>query len=405
MHCSTTKLLFIQVIAVLALLCPAGVAQTFSCQGRQYCYDTNSTVATVTSFRISNGDRQKVASVTVRFENKTNRPLILGYVKNSGIATDERGNRYVVYGTNAVRGIGEIVNNRFDPKFTIPAGQGADARFELIWRHSSRDLYGHVFALDLAVREIDRVDAAQFRMGAEHALHFDGLTNGLQGGVGATPGPATSGTTSTAGSRTMVSNTATSADTASAATVPVADPCVGKQRCYFAGPYYAEVAQITSARVGTYKDHVLRVNLKIHNLTQEPLILAYVASSSLMTDNLGNRYFWGRVNTVDTSATGIGTSTKRSANSSFVLNPGKSRNATFQLIRYRPGNTPLGTEFSWDIALAELEVLSPEHVATKREYAMSFTDIHVNSYGSASAESPGEAVRQLKDLFGGKKKK
>jgi hypothetical protein len=367
-------------------------AQAPGCAGQDFCNETPSLVATVTSFRTSSIDRAKIVSATIRLQNRTDRPLTLGYVTNSGVATDDRGNRYMVYGSNGVRGLGEIrPNSRFDNKFTLPPGGSGDARFELTWRHSSRDLYGDLFSLDLAIREIEPVGTNQYRLGAEHALHFDGLRNGLRVETSAVPAaPA--------------EPSAVSTQPGAASSTPLVDPCVGKQHCYFAGPFFAEIAQITSARVGTYKDHVIRLNVRFTNMSSEPLILGYTAGSSIMTDNLGNRYYWGSLNTVDTSATGIGTVSSNRANSSFVLTPGQSRNATFQLTRYRPGNNPLGTQFNWDVAVEQLEVLSPEHVRTAREFALSFSDIHVNSYGGTAAQSPGEAVQQLKSIFGGKKR-
>lgn len=385
----------IRVVMLSAWLALAGCmawGQSAGCNGQAFCNETPSLLATVTSFRTSTSDRTKIVSATVRLVNRTDRPLMLGYVTRSGVATDDRGNRYVVYGQNGVRGIGEIrSNSRFDNKFTLPPGGYGDTRFELIWRYSRRDLYGEQFSLDLAIREIEPVGTNQYRLGAEHALHFDGLTNGLRTETSATP-------VAPAGS-------AVSTQPGAAISASVPDPCTGKQHCYFAGPFSAEIAQITSARVGNYKDHVIRVNVRFTNVSSEPLILGYTSGSSIMTDELGNRYYWGSLNTVDKSATGIGTVSSRGANSSFVLNPGQSRNATFQLTRYRPGNKPLGTQFTWEVAVEQLEVLSPEHVRTTREFALNFTDIQVNSYGAASAQSAAEAVQQLKGLFGGGKKK
>jgi hypothetical protein len=80
--------------------------------------------ARVTDFRTSQSDqRTKIVSATVRFVNKTTRPLILGYVRNAAVAINEAGNRYTITSPANVRGIGEIAVAQFDPKFTVaPCG-------------------------------------------------------------------------------------------------------------------------------------------------------------------------------------------------------------------------------------------------------------------------------------------
>jgi hypothetical protein len=95
-------------------------------------------------------------------------------VSESGLAVDELGNRYLVPGPNAVRAIGEISGTNFDPKFTLPPGEGNDARFELTW-DAGKNKAGASFELDLAIRELVAAGADQFKLGPEHAVHFDAL--------------------------------------------------------------------------------------------------------------------------------------------------------------------------------------------------------------------------------------
>lgn len=385
---------FAFILLLLGAIGAQGGAQASAptCAGRAACAETTTLVASVTAFRTSSQPRLRQIATTVRIENKTDRPLILGYVRSSGIATDEHGNRYEVYGTNSVRGIGEISGNRFDSKFTIPAGEAADARFELVWRPAAGKIYGSQFTLDLAIREIDPVANNQFRMGAEHALLFKNLVDGFSQQVLETrTGNAPAAPSQSDGS---------AASSVAGSVIAQADPCEGKPRCYHAGAFYAEIAQITSARTGTYNDHVIRLNVRFRNASQAPLVMGYTAKSSVLIDNLGNRYYWGRSGTYDTSVTGMGVVTSGKADTSFRLAPGESRTASFQLVRYRPGNNPLGTSFTWDVAVEELEALSSEQVRTVRQFAMHFENLSAG----AGAESVGEAVDKLKGLFGGRKK-
>jgi hypothetical protein len=69
----------------------------------------------------------------------------------------------------------------------------------------------------------------------------------------------------------------------------------------------------------------------VRNVSSQPIILAYKATSDGATDNLGNRYYWGTAGTYDMSVTGIGKVEGRNADPQFVLAPGESRTATFSL--------------------------------------------------------------------------
>jgi len=86
---------------VLSSVITAGSAQTpNACASQPYCADTNDFLAVITNFRTSTVNNIKVIDATVRFQNKTNQPLTLGSVLNSGVAADDRGNRLFVAGPN-----------------------------------------------------------------------------------------------------------------------------------------------------------------------------------------------------------------------------------------------------------------------------------------------------------------
>ena len=113
----------------------------------------------------------------MRFQNKTQQQLILGYVVSSGVATDDRGNRSIVGGANGYHGIGLVAGGNFDPKFVVrPAGFG-DAQFELVLQGWPQ-VIGFTYALDLAVAEINSFEGNQHTLGEEYPIHFDGLQNG-----------------------------------------------------------------------------------------------------------------------------------------------------------------------------------------------------------------------------------
>lgn len=149
------------------------------CGSQPLCYEASDFAATITDFRTSTQAYFRVIDVVVRFQNKTNVPLGFAYTVNSGIAMDDRGNRYIVYGANGTLGIGNVYGNNFDPKFELRPGGYGDARFELMWNPPPQSIVGSTFELDLTVREINTVEGNQHTLGGEFPLIYKGLTNGM----------------------------------------------------------------------------------------------------------------------------------------------------------------------------------------------------------------------------------
>jgi hypothetical protein len=165
----------------------ASPAQSTFCGNQPLCYEASDFAATITDFRTSTSGGLRLIDVDMRFQNKTNQPLILGYVMNSGTALDDRGNRYGVWGPNGFRGIGVVYGGtNFDPKFNIRAGSFSDAQFELAWAPGQTP-YGLTFEINLTVDEINTIEANQHTLGGEFPLHYRGLTNGVSS---AAPGQA-----------------------------------------------------------------------------------------------------------------------------------------------------------------------------------------------------------------------
>jgi hypothetical protein len=193
--------------------------QSTACGAQSYCYDTSHFAATVTSFRTSTVNGYKLIDTSIRFLNKTNQPLILGYVTASGFATDDRGNRSAVGGPNGVRGIGLVVGNNFDPKLIVRPGGWGEAQFELVLQGSPQ-IVGFHYVLDITVTEIKTLEGNQHMLDGEFPLHFEGLANGVSQGVGGFAGApdglanAVSNLKSIFGKRKAVQNAATVANSA-----------------------------------------------------------------------------------------------------------------------------------------------------------------------------------------------
>lgn len=359
------------------------------CGGQADCAESNTFAANVTDFRPSTVGRARILTATVRFRNKTNRPIILGYVPNSGIITDDQGNRYGVYTDENVRGIGVISARGVDTKFVLQPGEGSDGRFEFSWQPTGREIIGTAFHMDLTVREIVPVgNGSQLRLGKEHFLQF---RNVGQSAVSAAPPQAAP----LAAAAPVAASPAASAIPAA----PAPDACEGKPRCYSAGPFAAEVLSLTGSIAGNKRDHVVRVNVRFRNVSNQPIILAYTARSSVLVDNLGNRYYWGTAGTYDTSASGIGIVQGNKADPQFVLNPGESRSAAFGL--FRRGATGIGTSFTYDVSIEQLEVLASQQIRTLRQHTLNFPDLGMAGGGAAAAptQNVGEAAQKLRDIF------
>jgi hypothetical protein len=352
------------------------------CQIGTECEEANSFAATITDFRTSNTDREKVVTATIRLTNKLDRPLTLGLVQGSGLALDDQGNRYTINNANNVRGIGLIVSNTFDPKFRLQPGESADARVELLWPVAHNVIFGTSWDLGLTLREIEPVAAGQYRMGIEHELHFSNLVNRLAGR------PSTP--------QEFTAASAPAATKADEAAVPAVDACGGAPRCYSAGLFTATVTSMTASQMGNFKDHLLRMDIRFRNVSNQPLILAYAARSSSAIDNLGNYYYWGHAGGRDQSTQGIGVSESAKANPSFVLQPGESRSAVFNVIRYRPGNAQLGRSFTYSLTIQQLQVLPSQQIRTVRDFSLNYPDIVPAGFSPATMN---DGIRKIGDLL------
>jgi hypothetical protein len=361
-----------------------------ACPPGRLCDEVPTFAAAITDFRASQYDQStRAVSATVRFVNKTTRPLILGYVRNASVAINEAGNRYTIEQPANVRGIAEIAGGQFDPKFTVQPGQAADARFEFWWRWDGRAIIGQrAWDIDLTIREVNEVAPGQYRFGQEHALQFKNVTVGNM--TSAAPAGGSLATVSGASSPAPASPAATPAPAAPAqVSASLPDVCAGRIRCFDAGPFSAEILTATATREqGARPWHTVSMNMRFTNKTNAPVILAYVVPTGVLIDDLGNRYTpAGPPN----DAKGIGKVQARSADPQFVLRPGESRQATLgqvRVMRGTPTATVIGSSYTFDVSIAELEVIyNGQQVRTVREHTLTFPSFALT--GGAGATTAG----------------
>ncbi|MBM3811976.1 MAG: hypothetical protein FJW20_10125 [Acidimicrobiia bacterium] len=353
------------------------------CNGAPGCTEVNSFASTITDFRTSTTGGYRLVTATIRFQNKLARPLILGYLSGSGVATDDRGNRFTMNENTGLRGMGFLRANQVDPKFILAAGQTADARVEFTWYPRANEIFGTEYNMEFSVREIVPVSPTQFRVGLEHPLRWTELGRPE---VSAAPAPAA---------------VAPAAEPAVAVVAPV-DHCQGLQRCYNAGTFTAQVQQVTTSQVTSF--HVLSFRVRFQNVSAQPLILAYKNGTSVAIDNLGNRYSQTRTN----YARGIGVSGHGQISAEFIVQPGQSRDASFEVMRVI-ARTQIGTGFTWDVAVEQFEPLPGNQLRTLREYSLNFPDLTAANPvsgvapGATNTQDLGQTVDKLKGIFRRKK--
>jgi hypothetical protein len=366
----------------------AGQATPPVCGADPLCTEVDAFAVTILDFRASLGQPTKVLTVNARFQNKLNRPIVLGYVPRSGVAIDERNNQYAANESD-IRGIG-VVSNTVDAKFALEPGQAGDARLTYVWR-AGREVYGTTFDVELTVREILPLPNGQVTLGSEHPLRIVGLVDGARAGRSVPAAPSTASVVPSAGTPAQVGPAA----------APPADHCaVSRTPCYDAGAFSATVSGVTGTVVGS-RHHQLRIQLSIQNHSDRPLILAYKSGTNAATDNLGNPYVYGRPGTHDTSFQGIGLLVPgRSSDSQFRLAPGESRNAIFTLTRFGSGAAPQGRSYAFDTVLAELQML-PNGTQTEivREHSVHLADLTPGGAAGPSSESVIKALDALRGIL------
>jgi len=159
--------------ALCAALAFAGpvAGQAAGCAGQTGCIEVSSFIATVTGFRPAVQGSAATVALTLQFRNKSPRPLVVGYLENTGVATDDRGNRYTI-ASGEVGGIGVVSNNSFDPRFVLQPGETGEVNLQFV--SAAAGAAGTSWNIEIGIREIDQLSEKQYRLGKTHLLQFRG---------------------------------------------------------------------------------------------------------------------------------------------------------------------------------------------------------------------------------------
>lgn len=155
-------------------------------------------------------------------------------------------------------------------------------------------------------------------------------------------------------------------------------------QCFNAGPFDANVTQMTMSQQGYY--HIIRMNVQFHNSTNQPLIIAYHDGSMVMVDNLGNTY--GPAGGNPGELQGMGIDRGNQTDSQFVLGPGQTGNALFSVARARGNDSAIGNGFAYNLTIDELQAQNGAQAIPVRQYNLNFPTLAPGASNSMIA-SPG----------------
>lgn len=155
--------------------------------------------------------------------------------------------------------------------------------------------------------------------------------------------------------------------------------------CFDAGPFQANVSQMTMSQQGGW--HVIRMNIQFHNATNQPLIIAYHDGSMVMVDNNGNTYIPAGGNPGELQ--GMGIDRGNQTDSQFVLAPGQTGNALFSVARGRPETSPVGTGYTYNLTIDELQTQNGAMAIPVRTYNLNFPSL---APGTSNAAFGSNAV-------------
>lgn len=161
--------------------------------------------------------------------------------------------------------------------------------------------------------------------------------------------------------------------------------------CFDAGPFQANVSQMTMSQEGGW--HIVRMNIQFHNSTNQPLIIAYHDGSMVMVDNNGNTYVPAGGNPGQLQ--GMGIDRGNQTDSQFVLAPGQTGNALFSVARGRAANSPIGTGYTYNLTIDELQAQNGALAIPVRTYNLNFPSLvpgSSNANAFATTSPTGGAV-------------
>jgi hypothetical protein len=166
-------------------------------------------------------------------------------------------------------------------------------------------------------------------------------------------------------------------------------------QCFNAGPFAAAVTQMTMSQQGGW--HVVRMNIQFKNLTDQPLIIAYHDGSMVMVDNFGNTYIpaGGSAGAVQ----GLGIDRGNQTDSQFTLGPGQTGNAMFAVARGRSNQSAVGTGYTYNFTIDELQAQNGAEAIPVRQYNLNFPDLAPGAtsagFGGAGSSPSGAPVTNV----------
>jgi hypothetical protein len=160
--------------------------------------------------------------------------------------------------------------------------------------------------------------------------------------------------------------------------------------CFDAGAFQANVSQMMVSQEGPW--HVIRMNFQFHNSINQPLVIAYHDGSMVMVDNNGNAYVPAGGNPGQLQ--GMGIDRGNQTDPQFVLAPGQTGNAMFAVARNRPATSPIGTSYSYNLTIDELQTQNGALAIPVRTYNLNFPTLAPGSTSAAfsSGSSPVNGV-------------
>ncbi len=155
------------------------------------------------------------------------------------------------------------------------------------------------------------------------------------------------------------------------------------QNCFNAGPFAAAVSQMTMSQQSYW--HVIRMEIQFHNATNQPIALAYHEGSMEMVDELGNAYQGAGGNPGELQ--GMGIDRGGQTDSQFVLGPGQTSSAIFTVARARNSTQPIGTSFTYNLTVDQLQAQNGAQAIVGRQYNLNFPNLAPGSAGGAFPSS------------------
>jgi hypothetical protein len=165
--------------------------------------------------------------------------------------------------------------------------------------------------------------------------------------------------------------------------------------CFDAGPFQANVSQMTMSQQGYW--HIIRMNVQFRNSSNQPLIIAYREGSMVMIDNNGSSYQGAGGNPGELQ--GMGIDRGNQTDSQFVLAPGQTGSAMFSVARARGNDSPIGTGFTYNLTIDELQAQNGAMAIPVRQYNLNFPSLTPNT---VSAAMPSGGVPANSYVAGGK---